>query len=71
MMMNPFKHLIPAFGLAIQLSACLIGSAQAQPTAAPRTFGDMVGLNTKYTQGEPQKDLPLLTGTLDSANRIL
>ena len=42
----------------------LVGLAWSSPCkAAPapsRTFGDMVGLNIKYSQGEPQSDLPLL-----------
>lgn len=55
------KQLAPALTLAICIASWFTTVSAPAQTPAPRTFGDMVGLNTKFTQGEPQKDIPLLT----------
>ncbi|MDF2440513.1 MAG: hypothetical protein JWN98_1497 [Abditibacteriota bacterium] len=56
------RKLLAITGTAIGFAACYTTVAYAQRPAAStgRTFGDTVGLNVKYSQGEPQSDLPLL-----------
>lgn len=49
--------------LAQNLEAAPLGngaSAKADHAASERTFGDVLGLGVKFSQGQPQSDLPML-----------
>jgi hypothetical protein len=52
--------LLPLFTAAVLTILALPPCAFAASPPAGGTFGDTVGVNVKFSQGEPQRDLPLL-----------
>jgi len=54
------RRLVAVAAVTMCIAWCGQGIGRAQAAAPERTFGDTVGLNVKFSQGEPQGDLPLL-----------
>jgi hypothetical protein len=58
---NEMRRFVAVAAMTMCIAWCLLGAGRAQAAPPPeRTFGDTVGLNVKFSQGEPQGGLPLL-----------